>query len=194
MPVHIIDTRVESAGKGLTSRYKPRLGWIEEACIRLLDSAGGVIDDWPRLKAKLSAEKRKYSLPEGNDNFIDRGRTPSVVELEEAWLGLNRKGYVSLKYDGFSLKRIEKNEIIREYLVDGELDTEIEPSRLNFVCDVLSCVFVLPGIFVNDIFGPFSLAFALAMTGSRRRWGLLRVTGTVFGSALVIAFLYNAFR
>jgi len=172
---------------------RPRLGWIEEACMRLLNNAGGAIEDWPGLRLKLSEEQQKREARKSGDGFVEEGRVPLVSELEEAWLSLESKGYVKLEYDRLNLKRIAEQEVVPEYQEDEEVD-ESGGNTLNLACDIISCVLILPGASVNDIFGPFPLAFALAITGSRRRWGVLRVIGTVFGSILAFAFIYNAVR
>jgi hypothetical protein len=173
---------------------RPRLSWIEEACIRLLSNAGGEIDDWPGLRLKLDREQRRREARKSGGCLLEEGRAPSISEMEEAWFSLESKGYVKLEYDRLNLKRISEQEFIPDYgLEEGTVDKSGR-NMLNLACDILSCVFILPGAFVNDIFGPFSLAFALAVTGSRRRWSVLRIVGAVFGSILAVAFLYNTVR
>ena len=57
---------------------KSRLGWIEEACIRLLDSSGGVIEDWPGLKVELHKKRqRRDALRLGVGSKV-LGRSPSL--------------------------------------------------------------------------------------------------------------------
>jgi hypothetical protein len=187
------DTFVIMWRKQMEAMKRPRLGWIEEACMRLLNNAGGVIEDWPELKLKLSEEQQKRDSRKSGGGLLEEGRAPSIAELEEAWFSLENKGYVKLEYDRLNLKRISEREIVPE---DAEDEVVYDSGRntINLVCDILSCVLILPGTFVNNVFGPFPLAFALAITGSRRKWGVLRVIGTVFGSVLAFAFLYNAVR
>lgn len=162
--------------------------------MRLLNHAGGVIEDWPGLKSRLSMERQRRESLEADGGMLERGRAPALPELEEAWFGLERKGYVSVEYEKLNIKRISKQEVIPERGPEGEVIGDEERNALNLACDVLSCLFILPGAVANSIFGPFSLAFALAMTGSRRKWGVLRVIGVIFGSILAVAFFYNAFR
>ncbi|MFC1848067.1 hypothetical protein ACFLXV_01995 [Chloroflexota bacterium] len=173
---------------------KSRLGWIEEACIRLLDSSGGVIEDWPGLKVELHKKRhRRYSLKSDVTSKV-QGRAPSLPELEEAWFGLESKGFVSLEYEKLNLKRISRQASVTAGRPDSAILSDVESNRLNLAFDILSCLFILPGAFANSIFGPFSLAFALAITGSKRKWNVLRMTGVIFGSVLAVAFLYNAIR
>ena len=178
----------------MEGKSRPILGWIEEACMRLLNNAGGVIEDWPGLKLKLSGERQKRESLGTDGALIGEGRAPSIPELEEAWFGLERKGYVRIEYDRLNIKLILKQDAVPEYEWEDEPVDEGSPNVLNLACDILSCVFILPGAFVNSIFGPFPLAFALAMTGSRRKWGVMRIVGAVFGSVLAVAFIYNAVR
>jgi len=162
--------------------------------MRLLNNAGGVIEDWPGLKSKLSIERQRRESLEADGGVLERGRAPSLPELEEAWFGLEGKGYVSIEYEKLNIKRISKREVIPEREPEGEAIGDEERNALNLACDILSFLFILPGAFANSIFGPFPLAFALAMTGSRRKWGMLRVIGVAFGSILAAAFFYNEFR
>ncbi|UCC60898.1 MAG: hypothetical protein JSV02_03495 [Dehalococcoidia bacterium] len=176
-------------------RYgRVRLGWIEEACVRLLDSAGGVIEDWPDFKAKLYRERRRHDSLKPDVLVVEQGRPPTILELEEAWLSLESRGYVRLEYEKLSLKRISRLTDVSSWESEEEILYDVRQSRLNLACDILSCVLILPGALVNHIFGPLSLAFALAMTGSKRRWGVFRIIGTAFGSILAVAFIYNIFR
>lgn len=178
----------------MEGKSRPILGWIEEACMRLLNNAGGVIADWPGLKLKLSEERQKREAQDSEDGLVEEGRVPTLPELEEAWFGLERKGYVRIEYDRLNIKLILKQDAVPEYEWEDEPVDEGSTNVLNLACDILSCVFILPGAFVNSIFGPFPLAFALAMTGSRRKWGVLRIAGAVLGSVLAVAFVYNAVR
>jgi hypothetical protein len=173
---------------------RPRLGWIEEACMRLLDNAGGVIDDWPGFKEKLYLERQRQDSLKPDVLVVEQGRPPSIPELEEAWFGLEHRGYVRLEYERLNLKRISKLSDISGWESQEEIISDVGRSRLNLACDILSCVLILPGALVNHIFGPFPLAFALAMTGSKRKWGAFRIIGAFFGSILAVAFIYNIFR
>lgn len=177
----------------MDANARPRLSWVEEACMRLLNGAGGTIVDWPRLKLRLAREFRRWDSPETGEDWPELGRPPSPSEIEEGWVSLAHKGYVALGYDRLELRRVSRNEPVAESTVEDLSEPEYGGSRLNLTCDVLSCVFILPGIFVNEVFGPFSLAFALAMTGGRRRWGVLRVSGAFMGSITGVVFLVKLF-
>jgi len=177
----------------MDANARPRLSWVEEACMRLLNGAGGTIADWPQLKWRLAREFQRWDSPEDGDDLPELGRPPSPSEIEEGWVSLAHKGYVALGYDRLELRRVSRNEPGAEGTVEDLPGPEYVGSRLNLACDVLSCVFLLPGIFVNSVFGPFPLAFALAMTGSRRRWGVLRVAGAFLGSITAIVFFVKLF-
>jgi hypothetical protein len=161
--------------------------------MRLLTGAGGTIADWPQFKSRLAREFRRWDFPEDGDDLPELGRPPSPSEIEEGWVSLAHKGYVALGYDRIELRRVSRREPGAEGVEEDLPEPEYGSSRLNLACDVLSCVFLLPGIFVNEVFGPFSLAFALAMTGSRRRWGVLRVTGAFMGSIAAVVFFVKLF-
>lgn len=162
--------------------------------MRLLDSAGGVIEDWPGFKASLYLERQRRDSLKPDALVVEQGRPPSIPELEEAWFGLESRGYIRLEYEKLSLKRISKLSGVSSWESGEEIVSDVGQSRLNLACDILSCVLILPGALVNHIFGPFPLAFALAITGSKRKWGVFRILGTVFGSVLAVAFIYNIFR
>jgi hypothetical protein len=168
----------------MVTERKTRLSWIEDKCMRLLYGMGGKIQDWPALRVKLAARQAEYIQ-------TGEGKSPSPNEMEEAWLELGRKGYVALEYDRLSLKSISKQEILPQYEPQVSADAVPGQNRINLVCDILSYLFILPAILFNNICGLFPLAFALALTGSKRKWTILRIGVVVFGTILAFAFFYN---
>lgn len=111
---------------------KGKIGRIQQACLQLLDDAGGVIDHYETFKfyhidmpfhlIKMGGiiQHSHELLTNSISGFVEKDtsnlppledlKIPTQSQLKQAWIGLEKRGLVGITWskDGYYINRIEK--------------------------------------------------------------------------------------